>query len=395
MSKFGITTSDVSLNVSTMMATKDKTVKSLTGGIEGLFRKNKVGYVKGWGRITSPHEVEVDCNDGTKKKISTKNILIATGSDVMSIPGVTLDEKRIVSSTGALALTSVPKKMIVIGGGVIGLEMGSVWSRLGSEVTVIEFGNRLVPSLDEETAKVFQKTLEKQKFKFRFEAKVTKADTSGPTVKVTVESVKPGGAAEVMEADVVLVATGRRPFTDGLGVDKVGVAMDGKKVKINGHFQTNIPSIYAIGDVVAGPMLAHKAEEEGIAAVEMLAGKGGHVNYDTIPSVIYTHPEVAAVGKTEEELKKAGIKYRVGKFPFMANSRAKAVEDVEGQVKILADATTDKILGVHIVGPNAGEMIAEGVLGMEYGASSEDIARTCHAHPVCSDVFSLLCSNSC
>lgn len=391
MAKFGITASNVSVNISQMQAKKDQSVKTLTGGIEGLFKKNKVNYVKGWGRLSSPNEVEVDLNDGTKKKIATKNILIATGSDVMSIPGVTLDEKRVVSSTGALALTEVPKKLIVIGGGVIGLEMGSVWSRLGAEVTVIEFGDRLVPSLDEETAKLFQKVLTKQKFAFKFGAKVTKADTSGPTVKVQVESVKPGGPSETLEADVVLVSTGRRPYTDGLGVEKVGLAMDGKKVKINSHFQTNVPSIYAIGDVVAGPMLAHKAEEEGIAAVEMLAGKAGHVNYDTIPSVIYTHPEVAAVGKTEEELKKAGIKYRIGKFPFLANSRAKANDDADGQVKILVDAATDRILGIHIVGTNAGEMIAEGVLGMEYGASAEDIARTTHAHPTLSEAFKEAC----
>ncbi len=293
-----------------------------------------------------------------------------------------LDEKRVVSSTGALELKAVPKKLVVIGGGVIGLEMGSVWSRLGAEVTVVEFANRIVPTMDHETGTLFKKILEKQKFKFMMETKVLKVDNvPGQDLKVHIDTVK-GGSPQVLTADVVLVSTGRRPFTDGLNLEKVGVAMDGKKIKINSHFQTNVPSIYAIGDVVAGPMLAHKAEEEGIACVENLMGKAGHVNYDTIPGVIYTHPEVASVGKTEEELKAAGVKYKLGKFPFLANSRAKANDDADGQVKILVDATTDRILGIHIVGPAAGEMIAEGVLGMEYGASAEDIGRTCHAHPV-------------
>ena len=349
MAKYGIEVSNVKMDVTKMMAQKDKSVKQLTGGIEGLFKKNKVTYVKGSGAFTSPNEVEVTAADGTKKKISTKNVIIATGSDIMSLPGIEIDEKRIVSSTGALNLTSVPKNLVVIGGGVIGLEMGSVWSRLGSKVTVVEFGNRIVPSLDEEIAKQFQRLLEKQGFTFKLGAKVTKADASGPTIKLNVESVA-DGSKELMEADVVLVSTGRRPYTDNLGLEKAGVAMDGKKVKINNHFQTNVPSIYAIGDVVAGPMLAHKAEEEGIAAVEIIAGKAGHVNYDAIPSVIYTSPEVACVGKNEEELKKANIKYKVGKFPFLANSRAKANDSTDGQVKILTDAATDRILGVHIIG---------------------------------------------
>jgi len=391
MAKHGIEVNSVSLNLDKMLAQKDKSVKTLTGGIEGLFKKNKVNYVKGWGRLASPNEVEVDCNDGTKKKIWAKNIMVATGSDIQSIPGVTIDEKRVVSSTGALSLTAVPKKLVVIGGGVIGLEMGSVWSRLGAEVTVVEFADRIVPSLDTETAKVFQRILEKQKFKFRFETKVLKVENNpGSEIKVMIEAVK-GGATETLTADTVLVSTGRRPYTDGLNLEKVGVAMDGKKIKINSHFQTNVPSIYAIGDVVAGPMLAHKAEEEGIACVENLVGKAGHVNYNTIPNVIYTHPEVAAVGKTEEELKKEGIKYRLGKFPFLANSRAKANDDADGQIKVLVDATTDRILGIHIVGPSAGEMIAEGVLGMEYGASAEDIGRTCHAHPTLSEAFKEAC----
>ena len=433
MAKFGINAQNVSLDVGKMLAQKDKSVKTLTGGIEGLFKKNKVAYVKGWGKMASANEVEVDLNDGGKKTLWAKNILLATGSEVMTIPGVTLDEKRVVSSTGALTLSAVPKKMIVIGGGVIGLEMGSVWSRLGAEVTVVEFAGRIVPSLDAETAKTFQRILEKQHFKFMFDTKVMKVDNvPGQDLKVTVDSVK-GGAPQVLTADVVLVSTGRRPFTDGLNLEvrtqepppggrrwhcgsdlllvcacvrvcvcacgggfrhipqKVGVAMDGKKIKINGHFQTNVPSIYAIGDVVTGPMLAHKAEEEGIACVENLAGKAGHVNYDTIPNVIYTHPEVACVGKTEEELKAAGVKYRLGKFPFLANSRAKANDDADGQIKVLVDATTDRILGIHIVGPSAGEMIAEGVLGMEYGASAEDIARTCHAHPTLSEAFKEAC----
>ena len=388
--KYGIGTGEVTLDLGKMLDQKSKAVKQLTQGIEGLFKKNKVTYVKGTGTLTGKNEVEVTANDGTKTKIETKNVIIATGSEVAQLKGITIDEKRIVSSTGALDISKVPKTLIVIGGGVIGLEMGSVWSRLGSKVTVVEYGNRIVPSLDEELAKQFQKTLEKQGFSFKFGSKVTAADTTGPNVKLTVEPAA-GGTKEFLEAEIVLVSTGRLPYTEQLGLEKVGVEMDGRKVKINNHFQTNISSIYAIGDVVAGPMLAHKAEEEGIAAAEIIAGKAGHVNYDAIPSVIYTHPEVASVGKTEEELKKAGIKYRIGKFPFLANSRAKAIDDSEGSVKVLVDATTDRILGVHIMGANAGEMIAEAVIGIEYGAASEDLARTTHAHPTLSEAFKEAC----
>jgi len=364
----------------------------LTSGIEYLFKKNKVDYVKGLGSFKDKNTIIATLNEGGKQEtISAKNIIIATGSEVIKLPFLPLDEEVFVSSTGALALKKVPEHLVVIGAGVIGTELGSVYSRLGSKVTIIEFGDRICPFLDVDISKAFQKGLEKQGLKFKLGTKVTGGQRSGNGAEITMESVQ-GGNKESLKADVVLISTGRRPNTDKLGAQELGIKMDKVgRIDINNHFQTNFPNIYAIGDVVTGPMLAHKAEEEGIAAVELIAGKGGHVNYDAIPNVIYTHPEVATVGKTEEELKKAGIEYTKGSFPFVGNSRAKANLDMEGSIKVLADKKTDRILGIHIIGPNAGEMIAEGTLGIEYGASSEDIARTCHAHPTLSEAFKEAC----
>ena len=367
----------VELDLKTMLGRKDKAVSDLTKGIEGLFKKNKVTYIKGKGSIQSASEVLID----GKELIKTKKILIATGSDVMPLQGVMVDEKKIVSSTGALVLEEVPSHLVVIGGGVIGLELGSVWRRLGAKVTVVEFLDRIGGPLDAEVAKQFQRILEKQGIVFKLSTKVTGAEVKGKNVSLTLEPAK-GGAKEAMSADVVLVSIGRRPYTEGLGLDTVGIALDNRgRVPVNNHFETSVKGIYAIGDVIAGPMLAHKAEDEGMAVAEIMAGQAGHVYYDGIPSVIYTWPEVAAVGKTEEELKAAGIEYKAGKFPFMANSRGRAVGQTDGFVKILADAKTDRIYGVHIIGPDAGTLIAEVALAMEYGASSEDVARTCHAHP--------------
>jgi dihydrolipoamide dehydrogenase len=384
---FGIKTGPVEMDIGGLMKYKEKAVNGLTSGIEMLFKKNKVEYVKGKGKIVGPNSVEVTLNEGGgKQTIQTKNILIATGSDIMSLPNLKIDEETIISSTGALALKTVPKKMVVIGGGVIGLELGSVWARLGSEVTVVEFTDRIAAGADGEIAKQFQKLLEKQHLKFHLSTKVTGV-TKGPNGHViTTESAGEGGLSGKIEADVVLVSVGRRPYTDGLGLDQVGVKIDGKKrVEVNDHFQTSVPSIYAIGDVIRGPMLAHKGEDEGLAVAEYLKNGGGHVNYGAIPSVIYTHPEVAWVGQTEEELKQKGVSYRVGKFPFAGNSRAKTNDEPAGMVKFLADKETDRILGVHIMGPMAGELIGECVLAIEYGASSEDIARVCHAHPTLSE----------
>lgn len=365
-----------SLNLKTMMARKDDVVSSFTKGIEGLFKKNKVTYLQGWGSITGKNEVSVD---GTK--YGAKNIIIATGSDVTPLPGITIDEKQIVSSTGALALSAVPKKLVVIGAGVIGLELGSVWGRLGAEVTVIEYLDRITPGIDTEVAKQFQKILEKQGFTFQLGKKVTAAKAGKAGVELTVEDAAGGNAATV-KADVVLVAVGRRPYTEKLGLESVGVKLDGRgRIEVDAHLQTNVSGIYAIGDVVAGPMLAHKAEDEGMVCAEMMVGQSGHINYDAIPSVVYTWPEIASVGKTEDELKKAGVNFKVGKFPFSANGRARAMNDVDGFVKILADAKTDKVLGCHILGADAGTLIAEIGLAIEFSASSEDIARTCHAHP--------------
>jgi dihydrolipoamide dehydrogenase len=364
------------LDLATMMGRKDKVVLDLTKGIEGLFKKNKVTYVVGTGTIKSPTEVVVG-----KDVLKTKRILIATGSDVMRLPGVELDEKKIVSSTGALTLDKVPGHLVVVGGGVIGLELGSVWRRLGAKVTVVEYLNKIGGYMDGEVATQLQRIMEKQGVAFKLGAKVTAADAKGKGVTLTLEPAA-GGAAEKLEADVVLVSIGRKPYTEGLGLENVGVKLDERgRIAVDAHFETNVKGIFAIGDVIPGPMLAHKAEEDGVAAVETMAGQKGHVNYDLVPGVVYTWPEVANVGKTEEELKAAGVAYKAGKFPFMANSRGRAVGQTDGFVKIVADAKTDRVLGVHIIGPHAGTLIAEAVAVMEFGGSSEDIARTCHAHP--------------
>jgi dihydrolipoamide dehydrogenase len=381
LQEHGIDVSGVKLNLGTMMERKTKVVDTLTKGIEGLFAKNKVTYFKGHGSFITKNKINVTSADGKSEEITAKNVIIATGSDVMPLPGITIDEKQIVSSTGALELTKVPAKLVVIGGGYIGLEMGSVWSRLGSEVTVIEYADRIVPAMDSDISKEFKKILEKQGLKFKLGTKVTSAKAGKSGVDLVLEPAS-GEGQEKLKADIVLVSVGRKPNTSGLGLDKIGLTTDERgRIPINDDFSTSINNIYAIGDVVRGAMLAHKAEEEGIACVEIIAGQHGHVNYDAIPGVVYTYPEVAAVGKTEDELKKAGIEYTVGKYPFLANSRARANGDTSGFVKILADKKTDQILGAHIIGANAGELIQEIVLGMEFKAASEDIARTSHAHP--------------
>lgn len=382
----GVKVGKVELDLPTMMGHKDKVVNDNTKGIEFLFKKYGVTWLKGFGKITAANTVDVA---GTA--YSAKNIVIATGSDVVSLPGITIDEKQIVSSTGALTLARVPQTMAVIGGGVIGLELGSVWARLGAKVTVIEYLDRILPGMDNEVAKAAQKSLEKQGLTFKLATKVEKAEAVKAGVVVQYAPAA-GGASESGSFDIVLVAVGRKPYTEGLGLETVGVALDERKrVKVDAHYATNVPGIYAIGDVIVGPMLAHKAEEEGVAIAEYLAAKaqgkqGGHVNYDAIPGVVYTWPEIASVGKTEEELKQAGVAYKTGKFPFLANGRARAMGDTEGFVKILADATTDRVLGVHIIGPDAGTLIAECTMAIEFGASSEDIARTCHAHPTLNEV---------
>jgi dihydrolipoamide dehydrogenase len=373
----GIKVEKVSLDLKTMMERKSKTVDSLCKGIEGLFKKNKVDYYKGFGRIEGVGKVSVD----GKETLATKNIIIATGSDVATLPGITIDEKRIISSTGALSLEKVPEHLVVIGGGVIGLELGSVWKRLGAKVTVVEYLDRILPGMDAEIAKNFQRILEKQGFSFKLATKVTAAKDDGKKVSLTLEPAA-GGAGETLTADVVLVAVGRKPYTENLGLETIGLKTDERgRIPVDSHLQTSVKGVYAIGDVIVGPMLAHKAEEEGVLVAEQIAGQKPHINYDAIPGVIYTWPEVANVGKTEEELQKAGIEYKVGKFPFLANSRARAADTTDGFVKILADKRTDRIYGVHIIGPHAGTLIAEAVLAIEYGASSEDLARTCHAHP--------------
>jgi dihydrolipoamide dehydrogenase len=374
------------LNLPQMMAQKAESVEALTKGVEFLMKKNKVDYIKGWGRIAGAGQVVVKAQDGSETTLETKNIVIATGSEPTPLPGVTVDNSRIVDSTGALVLSEVPKKLVVIGAGVIGLELGSVWRRLGAEVTVVEYLDRICPGLDDDTAKVFQRILTKQGFKFQLGAKVTGAKASAKGVDLTFEPVA-GGEAQTISADYVLVAIGRRPFTEGLGLETVGVVPDRRGMIANDHFKTSAPGVWVIGDVTSGPMLAHKAEDEGVACIELIAGKAGHVNYDLIPGVIYTKPEVATVGKTEEELKAAGIAYKVGKFPFTANSRAKINHENEGQVKVLADAATDRILGVHMVGPNVGDMIGEYCVAMEFGGASEDVARTCHPHPTRSEAL--------
>ncbi|KAG6396368.1 hypothetical protein SASPL_142516 [Salvia splendens] len=384
-SHHGIMVGLVEVDVPAMLAQKDNAVGNLTKGIEGLFKKNKVNYVKGYGKFLSPSEISVETLDGGNTTVKGKHIIIATGSDVKGLPGITIDEERIVSSTGALALKEVPKKLVVIGAGYIGLEMGSVWGRLGSEVTVVEFAADIVPSMDGEIRKQFQRSLEKQKMKFMLKTKVVSVDTTGEGVKLSLEAAA-GGEQTSLAADVVLVSAGRVPFTAGLDVEKIGVETDKLgRILVNERFATNVGGVYAIGDVIPGPMLAHKAEEDGVACVEYIAGKEGHVDYDLVPGVVYTHPEVASVGKTEEEVKALGVEYRVGKFPMMANSRAKAIDDAEGVVKIVTEKESDRILGVHVMAPGAGELIHEAALGMQYGASSEDIARTCHAHPTMSE----------
>jgi dihydrolipoyl dehydrogenase len=372
------------LNLSGMMGQKDASVTQLTKGVEFLFRKNKVDWIKGAGRIAGAGKVEVRAEDGQVQVLEAKNIVIATGSEPAGLTGVVVDQKRIVDSTGALALPEVPKSLIVIGAGVIGLELGSVWRRLGSEVTVVEFLDRIVPGVDAETAKTFQRFLAKQGIAFRLGMKVTGAKARAKSVELTMEPVA-GGAAETLSADYVLLAIGRRPYTDGLGAESVGIALDRRGFIETDHSKTSAPGVWAIGDVTHGPMLAHKAEDEAVACIETIAGKAGHVDYDVIPSVIYTFPEVASVGKTEEELKAAGVAYKVGKFPFTANARAKVNNEAEGFVKVLADAKTDRILGVHMVGPDVGELIAEYCVAMEFAAASEDVARTCHPHPTRSE----------
>ena len=383
-SDIGIETGEIKLNLEKMMSNKDSSVSTLTKGVEFLFKKNKVTYIKGVGSFNEKNEILVK-NDKSEIKIKTDKTIISTGSEPLSLPGIDFDEKKILSSTGALNISKLPKKMVVVGGGYIGLEMGSVWSRLGTEVHVIEYLDHITPGLDKEISNEFMKILKKQNIKFELNTKVEKItkNDKGVVIETTNKDSKNN-----IEADVVLISVGRKPYTDKLNLEKIGVNLDKKgKIKVNKNFETNVKNVYAIGDVIDGPMLAHKAEEEGIAVAELIAGQSGHVNYDIIPGVIYTSPEVAYVGKNEEELKEKKINFKVGKFPFMANSRAKAINEPEGFVKILAESTTDRVLGVHIIGPHAGEMIAEMSVAMEFGASSEDIARTCHAHPTFSEAI--------
>jgi dihydrolipoamide dehydrogenase len=377
----GIEIDGIKLNIEKMMSNKNKSIQVLTKGVEFLFKKNKVTYLKGKGVVFSRNDIVVYGNNNSRTNIKAKNIVIATGSEVAPIPGIEIDEKNVVSSTGALSFDKVPKKLAVIGGGYIGLEMGSVWSRLGSDVTVIEYLDFITPGMDREVSNEFQKILTKQGIKFKMGSKVNAVSSKGSSVTINYTDIK-NSREEKIEVDKVLVAVGRKPYTEGLNLSKVGVKLDDKgRIEVNNKLQTSVGNIYAIGDVIKGPMLAHKAEEEGIAVAEILAGQAGHVNYDVIPGVVYTSPEVATVGKTEEQLKNENLSYKVGKFPFLANSRAKVNNETDGFVKILADSKTDKVLGVHIIGPHCGDMIAEMALAMEFGASAEDIARTCHAHP--------------
>ena len=384
--KIGIEVGDVKLNLPKMMQNKDKAVTNLTKGIEFLFKKNKVTYFKGTGRFKSVNQISILDKNNKETIIETEKTIISTGSEPMELPGIKFDEKRILSSTGALSLSLLPKKMVVIGAGYIGLELGSVWSRLGTEVHVVEFLDHITPGMDKEISKEFMKILIKQGLNFHLQTKVDsiKKDKKGVVIKTTDKT----GKKIVFESDVVLISVGRKPYTKNLNLEKINIELDNKnKIKVNKNFETNIPNIYAIGDVINGPMLAHKAEEEGIALAELISGQSGHVNYDVIPGVVYTSPEVASIGKTEEQLKNMNLAYKVGKFPFMANSRAKTINEPEGFVKILADEKTDKVLGVHMIAPHAGEIIAEMALAMEFGASSEDIARTCHAHPTFSEAI--------
>lgn len=385
--KMGVSVSAPKLDLPSMMTFKQQGIDGNVKGVDFLMKKNKIDVLRGVGRVLGTGKVEVKGGDGKAQTVETRNIVVATGSDVAKLKGVEIDEKRIVSSTGALSLERVPEKLLIVGAGVIGLELGSVWHRLGAEVTVVEFLDRILPGMDGEVAKQFQRILEKQGFAFKLGSKVTGVDSSGAKLSVQIEPAA-GGKAETLQADIVMVAIGRVPYTDGLGFKEAGIALDNRgRVQIDPHFATSLKGVYAIGDVVAGPMLAHKAEDEGVACAEILAGKAGHVNYDVIPGVVYTTPEVSAVGKTEEELKQAGVAYTVGKFPFTANGRSKVNQTTEGFVKVLADAKTDRVLGVHIVGREAGEMIHEAAVLMEFGGSAEDLARTCHAHPTRSEAI--------
>ncbi|MFY9898855.1 MAG: dihydrolipoyl dehydrogenase [Xanthobacteraceae bacterium] len=383
----GIKVGTPAIDLAAMLKYKQGAVDGNVKGVDYLFKKNKIETFHGTGRIVAPGKVEVKNTDGKAQLLETKNIVIATGSDATRLNGIDFDEKRIVSSTGALELPAVPKKLLIVGAGIIGLELGSVWRRLGADVTIVEFLDHILPGIDSEVAKQFHRILQKQGIAVRLSSKVSGVDSSGKVLKVKVEPAA-GGAAETLEADVVLVAIGRVPYTEGLGLEALGVKKDNRgRILVDPHFRTSVEGVYAIGDVIAGPMLAHKAEDEGVAVAEIIAGQAGHVNYDVIPNVVYTYPEIASVGKTEEELKAAGIAYNVGKFPFTANARARVNLTTEGFVKILADAKTDRVLGVHILGPDAGNMIGEAAVAMEFGASSEDIARTCHAHPTLTEAI--------
>jgi len=386
--EMGIKVGNPAVDLAAMLKYKQQAVDVNVKGVDYLFRKNKIEALHGAARITAPGKVEVKNADGKARVLEAKAIVIATGSDVARLNGIDIDEKRIVSSTGALELATVPKKLLIVGAGIIGLELGSVWRRLGAEVTIVEFLDQILPGIDIEVGKQFHRIVQKQGIAVRLSSKVVAVDASGKTLKVKVEPATGGGAAEMLEADIVLIAIGRAPYTDGLGLETVGVKKDNRgRVVVDSRYRTNVEGIYAIGDVIAGPMLAHKAEDEGVAVAEILAGQAGHVNYEVIPNVVYTFPEIACVGKSEEELKTAGIAYNVGKFPFTANARARINLTTEGFVKILADAKTDRVLGVHIIGPDAGNMIGEAAVAMEFGASSEDIARTCHAHPTLSEAI--------
>jgi dihydrolipoamide dehydrogenase len=384
--KMGVSVSAPKLELPAMMNFKQQGIDGNVKGVEFLMKKNKIDVLQGTGKILSAGKVEVSA-DGKSQVVETRNIVIATGSDIARPKGIEIDEKRIVSSTGALSLEKVPGRLLIVGAGVIGLELGSVWRRLGSEVMVVEFLDRILPGMDGEIAKQFQRILEKQGFAFKLGSKVTGIEANGKALLAKIEPAA-GGAAETIEADIVLVCIGRVPYTEGLGLKEAGVALDDRgRVQIDPHFATSVKGVYAIGDVVAGPMLAHKAEDEGVAVAEIIAGQAGHVNYDVIPGVVYTTPEVSSVGKTEEELKQAGVAYTVGKFPFTANGRSKVNQTTDGFVKILADAKTDRVLGVHIIGREAGEMIHEACVLMEFGGSAEDLARTCHAHPTRSEAI--------
>jgi dihydrolipoamide dehydrogenase len=379
--KMGIGVGQPKLDLKAMMAFKDQGVDGNVKGVEFLLKKNKIDTFRGAGRILAAGKVEVKADDGKTQTLETKSIVIATGSDVAKLKGITIDEKRVVSSTGALTLDAVPQHLLVVGAGVIGLELGSVWRRLGAQVTVVEFVDGVLPGMDSEVRKQAQRLFEKQGITFKLSSKVTAVDSSGNRLKAMVEPAK-GGTAETIEADVVLVSIGRVPYTDGLGLKEAGVKLDERgRIAVDHYYATNVPGIWAIGDVIAGPMLAHKAEDEGVAVAEILVGQAGHVNYDAIPNVVYTYPEIATVGKSEDELKAAGVAYNVGKFPMTANGRAKVNHTTEGFIKILADAKTDRVLGVQLICADAGNMVAEVTLAMEFGASAEDIARTCHAHP--------------